>query len=153
MPNFITTSEDETKKLAAKFAQTILQQHIQLGAFIIALSGNLGSGKTIFTQGFAQGLGIKNKVLSPSFVLMRTHQIPNSSKKLQHIDLYRLDKIVSLDDLGLNELLGDPDNVIILEWAEKIEKLLPNYSIKITIEYISENSRKITLPAGSLPLA
>ncbi len=129
MKTFITQSNLETKKLAKKLAKNFKSG-------VIALSGPLGAGKTTFVQGFAKGLGIKDKIISPTFVLIRQHE------DFYHIDLYRLS---NFDGLGLEEILSNKDNIVLIEWAEKIKDLLPKNTIWITFEMLSENKRKITL--------
>lgn len=133
MPTIVSNSEKDTKQIAAKLAQKIKHG-------MIALSGQLGAGKTIFVQGFAEGLGIKEKIISPTFVLIRQHQIPNSKKYFFHIDLYRLDKY---KDLGLEEIIKS-GNLILIEWAEKIKKILPKKTVWIKIES-KDGKRLITL--------
>src|SRR3989304_1778394 len=99
MPKFVSHSANETKQIAEKLAKVVqktLLQQIQgrmahPKSNIFALTGELGAGKTIFAQGFAKGLGIKEKIISPTFVLIRQHKIPNTTKTLYHIDLYRLE--------------------------------------------------------------
>ncbi len=135
---YITHSEKETKNLAKDLAKKI-----SFG--VITLSGDLGAGKTTFVQGFAQGLGIEEKIISPTFVLIRQHLIPKLKKVLYHIDLYRLEEIKDLNTIGLNEIISDENNIVLIEWAEKILSLLPNNIIKINIEKIDQNSRKITI--------
>ncbi|TSC88598.1 MAG: UPF0079 ATP-binding protein [Microgenomates group bacterium Gr01-1014_7] len=136
MKKYITRSETETKKLAERFAQ-------KFSGRVITLTGELGAGKTTFVQGFARGLGIKEKIISPTFVLIRQHKIPNSSKALFHIDLYRLDDISHIDNLGLKEILENPDNIVIIEWPEKIKKFLPKNPTWITFETSKDNKREI----------
>src|SRR3989338_1835026 len=113
MGQFISSSEKETKQIAGRFARQITRG-------VIALSGELGAGKTTFVQGFAKGLGIKEKIISPTFVLIRQHLIPNNTKTLYHIDLYRLENKADLKQIGLEEILLDPDNIVLIEWAEKL---------------------------------
>lgn len=125
-----------------EFAQKIARQ-FKKGGGIIALIGGLGAGKTTFTQGFAKGLGIKEKVISPTFVLIRQHKIPKNKNIFYHIDLYRLENIEDIKNLGIEEILIDKNNVILIEWAEKIEKLLPDSALRITFEKSSETGRKI----------
>lgn len=137
MKRYFSKSAVETKAIAAKLAKGK-----SLG--VIALSGELGSGKTTFVQGFAKALGIKEKIISPTFVLMRRHQIPKKEKVLFHIDLYRLEEEEEFKNLGLEELLNDSNNVILIEWAERIEKYLPNKTIKIFMKKTGDNSRLIT---------
>ncbi len=129
---------EDTKSLAKKIARSFTSG-------VIALSGDLGAGKTTFTQGFAEGLGIKDKIISPTFVLMRIHKIPKSKKTLFHIDLYRLENSDQFLNLGLKEIIDDQDNIVLIEWAEKAKDLLPKNTLWITFENINENSRKITV--------
>ena len=135
---YITTSEKETMKLGRDLAK-----QLQSVGGVVALVGNLGAGKTTFVQGFAEGLGIKDKILSPSFVLIRQHKIPDSESRLFHVDLYRLENDKDLTSLGLNEFWSHPGNIVIIEWAEKAKKL-PENTKYITFENLGENKRKIT---------
>ena len=129
MKTFITQSNLETQKVAFKLAQKYRKG-------IFALVGELGAGKTTFVQGFAKGLGIKDKIISPTFVLIRQH------KNLCHVDLYRVE---NFQELGLKDFFENPNNIILIEWAEKIKDLLPKNTVWITFEMLSENTRKITL--------
>lgn len=138
MKKFITTSAQQTKHLAKTLAE-------KFDRGVIALSGDLGSGKTTFVQGFAKGLGIKDKIISPTFILIRQHLIPNTKKVFYHIDLYRLEKTDQLFHIGIEEIIKNPNNIIIIEWADKAKKFLPKNTIYITFEQINENSRKIKI--------
>lgn len=128
MKKFITNSAQQTKQLAATLAE-------RFKGGTIALIGELGAGKTTFIQGFAKGLGIKDKIISPTFVIIRQH------KNLYHVDLYRLE---NFKELGLEELLANPNNIVLIEWAEKL-KDLPKNAIKITIEKLAGDKRLITI--------
>lgn len=140
MAKFITKSVSETQEIAKKLAKKFQ------GGAIIALTGPLGAGKTTFAQGFAEGLEIKQRLLSPTFVLMREYEIPgNKSGKLFHIDLYRLENIQSMESLGLSEIFANPKNIILIEWAEKLEKKLPQETIYISFDRISDKTRKIQI--------
>lgn len=133
-----TNSPEETQKIAKELALKYKD-----GA-IFALSGPLGAGKTTFIQGFAKGLRITERLLSPTFVIMRQHDIPgNLEGKLYHIDLYRLDEITEIDSLGLSEVFSNTKNIVFIEWAEKMGDLLPKNAVKINIEITSENTREI----------
>lgn len=131
---YITGSAYETKKLAEKLARKLHG--------IIALTGELGAGKTTFAQGFAKGLGIREKIISPTFVLVRQHPIPNTQKILYHIDLYRLE---NFKELGLKEIMEDPNNIVLIEWAEKAKDLLSKNTIYINFKALDKNKREITL--------
>ena len=135
----ITNNSEETKK----FAQQLAKKFIKIGG-VIALSGDLGTGKTTFTQGFAKGLGIKDKIISPTFVLTRQHRLPSFSRMLYHLDLYRLDDIASIKNIGIEEMIADPLNIILIECAEKARHLLPPETIWIYFKSLDENTREIT---------
>ena len=134
----ISHSSEETKKFAKNLAKDF-----QSG--IIALTGDLGSGKTTFALGFAEGLGIKTKIISPTFVLVRQHPIPKTKKILYHIDLYRLDTDKHIIHSGIEEILNDQKDVILVEWAQKAKNLLPKGTRWISFKTIGENSREITV--------
>lgn len=138
MAKYESSSEEQTKRIAQQLAKKAKSR-------IFALTGELGAGKTIFAQGFAKGLGIKDKIISPTFVLIRQHQIPKSSKTLYHIDLYRLEQLKDTKRLGLEEIWSNPNNIILIEWAEKAQKLLPKNAVKINISKGGNQKRIITL--------
>lgn len=136
MLEIITRSAGETKKVAAILAEEIQKQQSR-AAQVIALSGNLGAGKTTFVQGFADAWGIKENVLSPTFVLMKVYAFSKGSARrksprhLVHVDCYRMESFQDLAHLGFAELLRDRDTVIILEWAERVKKILPKNTLWI----------------------
>jgi tRNA threonylcarbamoyladenosine biosynthesis protein TsaE len=115
---------------------------------VVCLYGELGSGKTVLTQGIARGLGVapERVVRSPSFVLMHRYQ---GRVPLYHADLYRLDGPTDIADIGLREFLGG-DGVAVIEWADKLEASLPRERLEITIAYQTEETRLITItPQGA----
>jgi tRNA threonylcarbamoyladenosine biosynthesis protein TsaE len=121
---------------------------------VLALQGDLGAGKTTFVQGFLKGLGVKSRVTSPTFVLMRRHNVPGmrgagKSKKLAnvfHIDAYRLKKPAHLAALGLDEILAEPRNVVLIEWPEVAKDILPKKIMILKFEHgKNENERTITI--------
>lgn len=136
METFITNSAKETEKLGEKFAK-------ELPGRIFALTGELGSGKTTFVKGFARELGVKRRVISPSFIFVRSYGL--NARRLYHIDLYRIDSIGETKSLGLEEIWSNPYNIVIIEWAEKIKKILPKERIDIKFEYMDKNKREITI--------
>jgi len=135
----ISHSPEQTQRLGVqlgKFAQ---------GSDVFLLSGSLGSGKTCLTQGISRGLGIKEYAFSPSFVIAREHygRLP-----LYHIDLYRLDHIEEIADLGLDEYFYGK-GVCVVEWAEKGTTVLPQENLLINLSYISDTERSLSLePEG-----
>lgn len=139
MKKYITNSAEETQKLAADLAK-------KFNGGIIELNGPLGAGKTTFAQGFAKGLQIKSKILSPTFVLMREYPVPNEpDARFYHIDLYRLETKQDINSLGLTDLLVNPKNIFLIEWAEKLSDLPRKNITKIDFKNLSENTREITL--------
>jgi len=108
---------------------------------IFLLVGDLGSGKTYLTQGIADGLNITANVISPTFVLVREY---HGRLPLYHIDLYRLDNIVEISDLGLDEYFSG-NGLTVIEWADKGRPVLPGENLRIEISYIKETERKFKL--------
>jgi len=138
----ITKSARETQKLGKKLAASLK------GKKVIALYGELGSGKTTFVQGLARGLGIKGRIISPTFVFIRSYPLPithNSKPIFYHVDLYRIDKIEDTRGLGIEELMVEKEAIVVIEWAEKIKSILPKKRIDIFFEYVSEKQRKINI--------
>lgn len=141
-----TESAEETQKLGEEIAKT-LQPNQQQRATIIALYGDLGGGKTTFTQGFARGLDIEEPVRSPTFLIMKVFELQNieAFTKLIHIDAYRLETSEEMKRLNWDDMVKDNKALILIEWADKIADLLPKDSIKLQFEFIDENTRRITL--------
>lgn len=126
----LTSSAQETRDFGRRIAEHLLDR-IGERPRIICLYGELGSGKTTFTQGFARGLGIKGRLLSPTFIIVRRYQLPKSSGFLYHVDLYRLQTTDELEELGFSEIFADPHAFVVIEWAEKLGSLLPKHRIDI----------------------
>lgn len=137
MYTLITHSASETQAVAEKLAA-----HVEAGT-VITLNGDLGAGKTTFTQGFAKGLGVTRNVNSPTFTIMKQYQ---GRLPLYHMDVYRLED--TGDDIGLEEYING-DGVAIVEWSNLIESSLPSERLAITIERTGDEERKITFtPTG-----
>ncbi len=132
-----TSSEDETLTAASEFAAKV-----KFGS-VIALQGNLGAGKTVFARGFARGLGINEVVCSPTFNIIREYRC-NNGKWLYHMDLYRINDSDSALAFGIDEYLGKPDSISLVEWPERILEILPSGIIKVTLERKSDESREIS---------
>lgn len=113
---------------------------------VLALSGDLGSGKTTFLQGFARGLEIKRRVISPTFILMRKYRT-SGGRIFHHIDLYRLDEDASeeLANLGFDEIIKSPKSIVAIEWAEKAKESLPKETVWLNFEYMDNTKRKIEI--------
>jgi len=133
-----TNSPAETKKLGQRLAKEILKTRAEQ-AVVLALKGDLGSGKTTFLQGFAKGLGIKEKITSPTFVILKRFN------DFYHFDCYRINEPEEILELGFKKIIANPENIIAIEWPERIKEILPKNIIKIKFEFISPVARKIKL--------
>jgi tRNA threonylcarbamoyladenosine biosynthesis protein TsaE len=135
---YITNSFEETQLLGEKFAKNLK------GGDFVAFYGDLGSGKTTFIQGLAKGLGVKRRIISPTFIIVRHYEI--SGGNFYHVDLYRTETKHDLLGVGLDQIIKDENNIVALEWAEKMGEILPNKRSEINCEYLQENNkRKITI--------
>lgn len=108
---------------------------------VFALIGDLGSGKTVFAKGIAKGMGITDEITSPTFTLMEIYEGP---RPLFHFDLYRISRTEEMDQLFFEEYWED-DGVSVIEWADRALDRLPESRITITIDYLNENCRSITI--------
>ena len=141
-----TTSNEQAKRLAFLFAKEIIKSKFsKKSALIIALSGNLGSAKTTFVQGFLRGAGIKKKITSPTFVLIKTYKLTNlkTYKLIHHIDCYRIKNAKELFNLGLEKILSNSKNIVLIEWPGIIKKYLPKSAIWIKFKYGRKESERI----------
>jgi tRNA threonylcarbamoyladenosine biosynthesis protein TsaE len=136
----ITKSEKETFALAKRLAKKAK------GGEAYALSGDLGAGKTVFVRGFAAGLGVKRSINSPTFVLMKIYPVKKHEtiKHLCHIDAYRLRSARDLEAIGAADYLGHKDSVCLIEWPEKVKKILKKTK-KIKITHLNERQRIVEL--------
>ena len=139
-------------KIANKLKANGLKQKAKANAQILALIGDLGSGKTTFVQGLAKGLGVEQRIISPTYIIMRNYRIKLKTKSLKlktfyHVDLYRLEDNIEheIANLGLKEIWSDPENIVAIEWAEKIRDLVPRNAIWIKFENKGDDRRKISV--------
>ncbi|HPX32103.1 MAG TPA: tRNA (adenosine(37)-N6)-threonylcarbamoyltransferase complex ATPase subunit type 1 TsaE [Erysipelotrichaceae bacterium] len=132
----ITKSALETKQLAEKLAEFLF------AGSLVTLSGQLGAGKTTFTQGLGKGLNIKKNITSPSFTLLKIYQ---GDLPLYHIDAYRLEGLKQ--DLGFEEYIA-ADGVCVIEWSNFISDLLPKERINIEINILEDDSRELLITAN-----
>lgn len=147
---YLTLSSEETRKIGRKLAEKIVSCSKKTlrkeNAFLIALQGDLGGGKTTFLQGFAKGLGIKEKILSPTFVILKKFQVlVPRFQCFYHLDCYRIKSPKEILELGFKDITSDPRNIIAVEWSERIKKILPKELIVIKFEFKGENKRKIII--------
>lgn len=134
---FITNNHKETQKLGELLAMELR------GGEVLCLDGELGAGKTTFTQGLLKGLGAKGPYTSPTFLIMKHYEIKSKDRNIYHIDAYRVGA-QDLLNLGWEEIIADPKNIIIVEWSERIKKILPEQAVMIKFEWLDEKQRKIS---------
>jgi tRNA threonylcarbamoyladenosine biosynthesis protein TsaE len=133
----------EMKQAAAEFvAQLAVSTD---GATILALSGDLGAGKTTFTKGIAKALGVESEVTSPTFVIEKIYSLKNQKwERLIHIDMYRLNSAEELPAIGWDEFSKDPSNLIVIEWPEQVEGAIPPGAVKIEFKDAGGEVREIS---------
>ena len=141
MNKIYTYSAKETIDLGRKFSRNLKEKDV------VVFEGILGGGKTTFIKGVLRGLGIKAKVLSPTFTLIREY--PNKKLHIYHMDLYRI-KEKSIFELGVEDLLYAKSSIALIEWGEKIEDCLPSY-IKVEFSMLGENKRRIKFSLKGYP--
>ena len=152
--SFISTNSAQTRKLGKILAEELC------GGEIVCLTGELGSGKTTFAQGALKGLGAKGPYTSPTFVVMKEYgkkipisksQFPTKSQNhkskifnIYHLDAYRVESKDILD-LGWEEIVAGKNNIVIVEWAERIKAIIPKKAIWLGFEHLKEDERKISV--------
>ena len=142
-----SVSEEQTEELAADFAGKTLP------GTVVAIYGELGAGKTVFARGFARGLGVTETVSSPTFTIMQEYRLDKDAKAkgitwFYHLDLYRIENPESALVFGVDEYLNNDNAVLLVEWAERIEKLLPKDTLRVEILHSGEHTRKIRFRAA-----
>jgi len=141
---------EEMEKLATEIANKIYSAPVPVNldkATVLALYGDLGSGKTTFTKSFISAFGVKQTVTSPTFVIEKIYKLPNGNKNFKniiHIDAYRLNSGEEMKDLGWDKISNDPKNIILIEWPEKIADILPKNIKKIEFKFIDEDKREVS---------
>lgn len=144
--NCSTKNAEETQKLGEKLAHYLTQKGSALLPHVVCLYGDLGMGKTTFVQGFAKGLGITSRLLSPTFIIVRRQHVSHIDRFFFHLDLYRVSSEQSIQELGIQEIFNDEKNIVIVEWAERLGSLLPEKRIDIHFcSGDSESERRIEI--------
>lgn len=131
---FVTNTPEETMALGARLVEALSREEGVRGtSTIVALSGELGAGKTVFTKGMAQALGVEAQVTSPTFVLQKIYRLPDGApwKHLIHIDAYRLEGEKEFEGIGWNDIATDPGNLIVVEWPEQTGGAIPERAIEV----------------------
>ena len=134
----ISTSEEETEALGAALARELAP------GSIVLLCGDLGAGKTVFSRGFARGLGVTEPVSSPTYTIVQEYELPTGNR-LYHMDLYRIADERAALGFGVDEFLSEPGSFSLVEWPERIKGLLPDTTICVELTHRSENEREIRI--------
>lgn len=153
-------SLQELKKFAEQFAKKILKlSPKKRGALVLGLVGDLGAGKTTFTQAFLRSLGIRGRITSPTFVLMKRYELRGVSRfvshgfvSIFHIDCYRIKKPCELTALGFKEILADPENIIVIEWADRVKKILPKNMLWLYFEHGKKENQRLIKTRNYSPI-
>lgn len=144
--DFISTSPEQTVRLGVRLGELIM------AGDLLCLSGELGSGKTTLAQGIGRGWGAVGRVTSPTFILVNEYPRYRDRQVLYHIDCYRLETAGEVLTAGIDEIL-DSESVIMIEWPEHIEHLLPPHKLWLDLRYINETRRGLQIKAfGDRPL-
>ncbi len=143
---FISDSAEKTQEIGLEFAKKILEKLSDKSRVIVlCLRGELGGGKTTFLQGFAKGLEVKEKILSPTFAILKKFNA--NSVVFFHFDYYRISKPEEILELGFKEIIhppaGSQKSIVAIEWPEKIKKYLPKNSLNIDFIFVDESKREI----------
>ncbi len=136
MQEYFSDSEEKTKEIAKKLAF-----HLGKGSFL-AVYGDLGAGKTAFVKGLAEGLGVSENIVSPTFTILRAYE--SGTLPLYHLDVYRIADEDELFEIGFDDY-AEGDGVCVCEWADLIPDALPEKRLDITIERISDHERRIVV--------
>ena len=149
MKKFVSNNPEELKKIAIKLAGNPMSRFrldMDGGALVLALIGDLGSGKTTFARAFAEGLGVKEKIKSPTFIIFRKSKIKNKKfLYFYHFDVYRINSEKEILNLGWKEIISNPENIVLAEWADKIENILPKNSVKINFKHLKGDKREMEI--------
>lgn len=136
----IAKSPEATESVGEKFSEQISAGEI------ICLYGELGAGKTTFVRGFVKGLGFGDRVMSPTFTIVRTyHKNDNINLCCYHIDLYRLDENANVESIGIEDIFADKNGVVLIEWPERMRELLPKKRWDIFFDVIQDSDREIKI--------
>ena len=135
---FFSRSPEQTRRIGIR-----LGSELKTGD-VICLQGNLGAGKTTFVQGLAQGWGSIDAVSSPTFIIVNEYRRATGGQ-IFHLDAYRLESMPEAEELDLDAMLSE--GVVIIEWPEKLNGLIPNDRLWITLEHIQEEQRQMSFKA------
>jgi tRNA threonylcarbamoyladenosine biosynthesis protein TsaE len=142
MSDIISYSEEETRRIAMEFVARLAP------GSVVALSGDLGAGKSAFASGILSALGAEGPYPSPTFVIMHRYDLDEPSsqgiRRVYHIDAYRLDDPEELRKLGFEEWVSDPEGLVLIEWPERLGDLVPEDAITVSLSWVTDTERSIS---------
>jgi tRNA threonylcarbamoyladenosine biosynthesis protein TsaE len=144
--NRVKTSKKpaDFKLIAREFLESLIKNQKKTGALVVGLRGDLGAGKTTFVQAVARELGIKNKIASPTFVIMKKYALKGRNHKFMfHLDAYRLKNEKELLYLGWEEVISDPEHLVFIEWPENVKKVMPKFAKFIDISHTKKERERV----------
>lgn len=143
---FESKAEKDTRNLAKLFAEELLKTKPEKKALVVGLKGELGTGKTTFTKAFLRTLGVKDRVASPTFIFSRRYRSRlKYYKNIWHFDVYRLHSLKGVEEIGLAEAISQNENLVLVEWADKVKGILPKGTIWVEFKHgVKSNERNIT---------
>jgi len=143
---YFTEKSEETKEVGKELSRDLKPGGM---ALVFGLKGDLGAGKTTFLQGFAKGLGIRTRIISPTYVIMNRFPLKKGKfRNFYHIDCYRLESVKEMKALGFEEIIEDKKNIVCVEWPERIKRILPEGTVTIGFEILEGDKRRITIKNG-----
>ena len=142
-----TQNATETKEFAKMLCQQWLEiNQVKNSNWLVCLYGDLGGGKTTFSQGIGEELGVEEIVNSPTFIIMKKYlsgKKMNKKYTLYHFDCYRISDSQEILDLGWEDIIGGENNIILIEWPENVKDILPKNRLNLKFEFVDENTRKM----------
>jgi tRNA threonylcarbamoyladenosine biosynthesis protein TsaE len=137
----VSKSQENTKEIARDFVESL---KVGAKARVVGLAGDLGAGKTTFSQAVGEVLGVEEHMQSPTFLIEKIYELRDKPwKHLIHIDAYRLEKSDELISLGWEKIISEPENIILVEWADKIQNILPSDTQTIHFNFVDDTTREI----------
>ena len=148
-----SSSSQNTKAYGTRLARFIFERGpYKKGAVVVALSGDLGAGKTTFMQGFLRACGVRTGGTSPTFILVHAYRLLKMPFiRVQHCDLYRVKSVKELHQLGFHDIIGDEKNIVCIEWPERIKRYLPKSTIWIDMNH-ADDPHERTLRVRGVPI-
>ncbi len=140
---FVSKNREETREIARQLVESLVPRSTGV---VVALQGDLGAGKTAFTQEAGKILGVEENMHSPTFVIEKIYKINYQGfKHLIHIDAYRIEKESELLHLGWEEIVSNPENLIFIEWPENVPGIVPKDALAVSFKFIDEETREIDM--------